>query len=114
MGVRSATVFEMELTKFQRDVIARAAALGLGLFLAYLSYGCLRWGERIRNDPITNDLVNQAVARHAGKQLPMEPLMLPYTLMAFLGIIAIAFVGFAVLPTQMLYRIDPTPSEVFE
>lgn len=91
----------MELTKTQRELISRFAALCLGLVLCYGSYKCFVWAYRLVNDPVMDEL------RSSRSMRKPAPIAGPVILGSVLGLGGLAVVGFAVLPARVLYRVNP-------
>jgi hypothetical protein len=88
----------MELTKRQRNLISRGTALCVG---AALAYGCVAMTTASR--PTSEQLA----ATHAEGRPASGGGGLVIVL---LGLPALAFLGFALVPSRWLYKIDPSPS----
>jgi hypothetical protein len=91
----------VELSKVQRELISRGAALCFGLVLCYGSYKCFLWTYRLLNDPVLEEM------RSSPSQRKPAPITGPVVLGSLLGLGGLAVVGFAVLPTRVLYSINP-------
>jgi hypothetical protein len=95
----------MELSKRARDLISRATALCVGLALAF---ACFRIVGGIRASIAEADEMQRLTGYRPKATVPA---------ILVLGAIgtggaALVIIGFAIVPTSWLYRIDPRPSEV--
>ena len=96
----------MQLTKFQRELVSRAAAAALGLWLCYVAVGCFRWGEGLRTDAASADAFG-ATSGVRGRGAAANPIFLPYGLMVISGVAGLALAAFAVVPTSVIYGVNP-------
>ena len=95
----------MQLSKTQRELISRGAALFLGLLLCYGSYKCFVWTYRLMTDPVMQEM------RSNRRDRTVAPITGPVILGTLLGLVGLPMVGFAILPTRVLYSINPMYNE---
>jgi hypothetical protein len=94
----------VDLTATQRNLISRATALCVGLAFCYFSYKCLIWTHRLLNDPVAQAMRADRTHR---QERTGAPITMPVTLAALSGVVGLAVVGFAVLPTRVMHMVSP-------